>query len=294
MTQIPSQAMFTPKQVAIALGVSESSVKRWCDNGRLRAGRTAGGHRKLPMAAVVELVRKTGQEIADPAALGMVAVSARRKPSRVQDELYNALLAGNEAAVRELLLGLYQQGATVIELGDELVSPVFRRIGDGWQQGVVSVHEERRSCEVAMAVLHELRRWVPDAAADAPLAMAATPQRDFAEVPIRLVELLLLASGWRTLMAGSGLPVEEIVHAVRLRDPRLLCVSATHLEDADAYVEQHNRLLAPLGVPVIVGGGAFACDHAKAIKCDRFAAKLGDLAEWLDNQAAQSASEAAE
>lgn len=313
-----TQNTFTPKQVALALGVSESSVKRWCDSGRLQAGRTAGGHRKLSMAAVVELVRETGQELANPEALGMVAISTRRRPDQVVDELYEALLAGDEAACRNLVLGLYQQGASIVELGDNLLGGVFRRIGDDWKAGKVTVHEERRACEVAMTVLHELRRWIPEppespsspdgavhaedaehaedavhaedrarsepaAQADAPLALTATPERDFADVPIRLVELVLLSAGWRTIMAGSGLPLGEIVAAIKLRRPQLVCLSVTHLENAPEFIDRHNRLLidGAYQVPVIIGGSAFDHDQAAELRCELFATRLADLDLWL-------------
>ncbi len=68
---------FTPKQAALALGVSESSVKRWVDSGRLSAGKTCGGHRKLALSAVVDMVRETGQELSHPEILGMVAKRTR-------------------------------------------------------------------------------------------------------------------------------------------------------------------------------------------------------------------------
>jgi excisionase family DNA binding protein len=45
--------LVTPKQVAQAINVSESSLKRWCDQGLLTAIRTAGGHRRLALAAAL-------------------------------------------------------------------------------------------------------------------------------------------------------------------------------------------------------------------------------------------------
>lgn len=38
---------YTPTQVAELLGVSPDTVRRWCDEGRLRATRSAGGHRAI-------------------------------------------------------------------------------------------------------------------------------------------------------------------------------------------------------------------------------------------------------
>ena len=50
--------VLTPKQVADAIGVSEASLKRWCDKGLIPATRTAGGHRRLPISGVVQQVTR--------------------------------------------------------------------------------------------------------------------------------------------------------------------------------------------------------------------------------------------
>jgi molybdopterin-binding protein len=38
---------YTPTQVGELLGVSPDTVRRWCDEGRLQATRTVGGHRTV-------------------------------------------------------------------------------------------------------------------------------------------------------------------------------------------------------------------------------------------------------
>lgn len=278
------EKLFTPKQIGLALGVSESSVKRWCDSGRMRAARTAGGHRKVPLSAVVTLIRDTGQTLQRPEVIGLVATNARKEPAAGRDELYSALIAGDETPCRELVLGFFQRGHSIIELGDELIGPVMHRVGDNWENEEIRVHHERRASEIVMSTLHELRMWLPPIPPEAPLALCATVRQDFAEVPIRLVELTLREAGWNTVMAGSGLPLEEIAAAIQARDPKVVCLSLTHLDDFESYLREHNAMFNDMvlaGRKLVVGGGACEEAHLTAMRCDLFANRLADLKPLL-------------
>ena len=61
----------TPKQVARAIGVSEASLKRWCDKGLIEMVRTVGGHRRLPLSSVLQFLRSSGHQLVRPEILGL-------------------------------------------------------------------------------------------------------------------------------------------------------------------------------------------------------------------------------
>ena len=60
----PDARTATPLTLNVAadlLGVSPSRLRRWADDGRLEVGRTSGGHRRFPDAAVRELAVDLGR-----------------------------------------------------------------------------------------------------------------------------------------------------------------------------------------------------------------------------------------
>jgi excisionase family DNA binding protein len=66
--------LVTLQEAAAAAGVSASTMRRWADEGRVRAVRTAGGHRRFAL----ETVRKVAGERANRPTVRPVAMPADR------------------------------------------------------------------------------------------------------------------------------------------------------------------------------------------------------------------------
>ncbi len=139
------QELLTPKQVADSLGVSESSVKRWCDSGAIETIRTVGGHRRIPVESLVKFLQSTNRRLLDPQLLGLDRVdgadafsSSNRvaetevpanDTERLRLEFEDALIAGDEAHCRRTLMRWYAARRSFSELADELVAKTFHRLG---------------------------------------------------------------------------------------------------------------------------------------------------------------------
>lgn len=68
---IKHRTTFSPKQLSRAIGVSEASVKRWCDKGRLAFDKTIGGHRRLALHAILGFIHENNLELVNPEVLNL-------------------------------------------------------------------------------------------------------------------------------------------------------------------------------------------------------------------------------
>jgi excisionase family DNA binding protein len=57
---------YTTVEAGVVLGVSASTVAHWVDDGRIRGFRTAGGHRRIPVAELEAFARAYGVRIEAP------------------------------------------------------------------------------------------------------------------------------------------------------------------------------------------------------------------------------------
>ena len=255
------KSLLTPKQVAQAIGVSESSLKRWCDQGILTSVRTAGQHRRLALDDVIQFLRESGHRLVRPELLGLPATTGRGATvvGRARQQLRDALLAGDEAQCRRIVFDLYLAGQSTCDICDRVLAAAFHEIGDGWQCGEVSIYRERRACEIALKALHELRlamRTPPD---EAPLAIGGTLEHDFYQLPTNMVEIVLAEAGWRATSYGSMLPAATLGQAVLDSRPQLLWISVSCIESIPEFLAEYGRLYqtaADAGTAVVVGGRA--------------------------------------
>ncbi len=263
---------FTPKQVAVALQVSESSVKRWCDQGAIRTDRTLGGHRRIPLPFLLEFLEATNRRLVDPSAIGLDPTqplfgsdsSVRQKQALVAEEpamlaqFEKALLAGDESTCRKIVSNWFAQHGGITSLADNLLSVAFKSIGDRWECGTVEIYQERRGCEICCQLIHELRRLLPEPQGYAPLAMGGTASGDQYQLPNQLAEIVFRENGWRTISLGTNIPFASLLSAARKHMPKVFWLSVSHIENVDQFVVDYNHFAKnlPKGVMLVLGGQA--------------------------------------
>ena len=272
----------TTRQVAEALGVSESSVKRWCDGGSIPTMRTVGGHRRIPLAGFMQFLEQTNRTVTSPLAPVGGRMSESGEPTLDRSVFREALKAGDESTCREFATRAFAQKQSFAWVADEVIADTFHHFGRAWECGELEVFQERRGCEIAARLIYEMRRLIPDPPSHGLLAIGGAPAGDLYSLPSQIVEITLRECGWRATNLGSNLPLETIGAAVRQLRPRLLWLSASHLADSGRFVQQYSDFheSLPTGTLVVVGGRALNDEIRPKIRYTSHCDNMQQLAEF--------------
>jgi len=284
---ISQQPHFSPKQVAIALGVSESTIKRWCDQDRIPTFRTEGGHRRIALECLCQFIRQSGQCLAHPDAIGLPRLDAHREmhipgaDQPLQQEFRNALIAGCETKCRQIVcLGL-EHGLSATAVVETLMTDAMQAVGQAWECHQLNPYQERRACEICMRIIRYLVDRLPSIGEEAPVAIGGAPAGDPYQLPSALVELALCELGWRATNLGNDLPMDCLFQAVHDCRPQVVWLSVSVIPDAEQFIFQHNRFAESLpdGIALFVGGRALTDAIRPRLKYTAYCDRLAHLVE---------------
>ncbi|MCY2965664.1 MAG: B12-binding domain-containing protein [Planctomycetota bacterium] len=278
------QEFVTPKQVARAIDVSESSVKRWCDRGIIPSSKTAGGHRRIPICAVLSYLRESHQLIVSPEILGLPATSGQTDwvNCRARDCLSQALLTGDEERCRQILFDIWLAGQPISTICDEVIAESFQQIGHRWESHDVDVYQERRACEIMARVLYEFRQGTPPGDPSAH-ALGGTIPEDQYVLPTTMVELVLQSCGWNARSIGNSVPFESMARAIRDLRPRIFWVSISYITDVPALTDGFrliNQAADQVGTAIVVGGFALQESVRQNLRYTAFCESMRHLADF--------------
>jgi len=245
----------SPRELGQALGVSESSLKRWIDAGKIAATRTDGGHRKITLPEAMRFIRETGAPLAHPEVLDMpeVAVANERGILRT-DQLLGYIQRGDSVGTRGWIMARYLAGASVAELCDGPIRETMQALGELWVHDDRGIFIEHRGTDVCLQALAYLRTTF-ESSSTAPVAVGGCPEDDPYILPSFMASIVVAAAGLQAINLGPDTPVSALQHAVTEHQPKLVWVSASSkLPPARARAIAHWLASLPPTVTALVGG----------------------------------------
>jgi len=164
--------------------------------------------------------------------------------------LYDALLAGDEHGARVIVDRLCELRVEAVELIEELIAPVMRRVGEEWASERICVATEHRAaaiCERLLARISMHPRGRPRG-----VAVVATAPGEQHSLPAGMAAVALRADRWHVHHLGTEVPVADLAALAAGVRADLVVFSLTYTL-AKAEAEEAAERVGARGFRVLLG-----------------------------------------
>ncbi len=284
--------LLSPKQVAQALKVSESSVKRWCDKGCIATTYTEGGHRRIRLSDLAEFIRSKSLRVIDFTPIGFQSSSdVLPDLGSARNLMTESLLNGDENRCVQIVFEMYFAKQSVHAICDLVIAAAFHEIGHRWACGQAEIYQERRGCKIAQRILNRLHGMLPSASPNCPLALGCSTEGDNYSMASTMAELVLCEAGWRAVALGENLPLISLGSAIAHHRPAMVWVSCSHIADADQFVSEFKAVYDEYhrGIAFVIGGRALTESLLTRLPPTVYCRSMSDLYEFATKQLAKVA-----
>ncbi len=255
------QNHLSPRQFAEAIGVSESSVRRWADDGQFQMTRTRGGHRKIARAEAIRFIRATAAEVVRPDLLQISEPPHRHGRAAAfgaqHEELLKALRKGDGEVFFGLLTRMYVNGVSVADICDGPLRQAMHEIGSLWPADKKAIMIEHRATNLCIDALNRLRANFTGPQKSTVIAVGGAPEQDPYILPSLMVTTVLTDVGFQAVNLGPNTPLDVIAQSAEQRHTKLAWVSFTAplpKTKGDALLETLANSLRRRKVHLVIGG----------------------------------------
>ena len=256
-------ASLSPKQLGKAVGLSESTLKRWIDAGQLRVERTPGGHRRIDQAEAIAFIRAQGLAVKDPLPLGLpegleeVGSTDRNEHAAM---LVDMVLKGELAKARASIVRSFIDGVPLADLFDQTLKQALCELGELWgcqgQENWEGLAAEHMATDACIQAISEIRSMMPSPKDGAPVAIGMAPQQDPYLLPGLMAGVALSELGFRVINLGPNVPMPAFIAACKRHNPVLGFISITSEphEHLATELTQAAEYFQTIQAALIVGG----------------------------------------
>lgn len=281
------------QEVAAMLQVAETTIKRWADEGIIPCVKTPGGHRKFSLQEIARFAERNGYTIAGAHPPPMTSEQLEklqvgvhtRNSALLASVLKEEALQADREGLLILLLYLYKYHFSLPVILDEIIRPVFERIGEQWERGELEVNQEHASSQAMTEALIRMNAELLRKDANGMSIVCACPEGELHEIGLRGVAYSFELEGWRVHFIGANTPVGTLLSLIRIIRPELVCLSFTRAHEPQSLAmlnELSNQVHSYKGRVIFGGRFATTLDPA-AFGIDHIASSIQDAIVYTRN-----------
>jgi len=263
MTRSSNDA-FPIRTVAALTGINPVTLRTWERRYHLiEPIRTPKGHRlytkdQIAMLNRVVALLQNGASISQINYSQIAGDSVSRATQ--EDEFWGRLIERMIHAISRFeestLESTYNEALSLYSIEtvtQKLLMPMLNKLGKRWEDGEGTIAEEHffgvyLRNKLGARFHHRKRND------HAPALIAACMPGERHEAGILLFALSAYDHGYRSILLGADMPLEELPAAVRQSQSKAIVLSASFTPDAEVLKHDLSALVAKVNVPVFVGG----------------------------------------
>lgn len=263
-------------EVARRTGVAVATLRAWERRyGLLDPDRTDGGHR-LYRESDIERVKAMSRLLNEGWSAAAAAREVLREPATVTP--LRPITGGGEgdtapsqSLVRRLddAIDLFDGPSADVVVDDvlarlevpraldDVILPVLRKVGDGWQDDPRVIAREHFATNTLRPRLQRLLRATGSVAGRS--LLAATPEAEEHDLGLLASAAVAAHAGWKVHFLGSRTPTAAIERGVGQLDPQIVLVGSVFRSHAEAFLADRpdfGRAAVVLGGPGFVPSDA--------------------------------------
>jgi excisionase family DNA binding protein len=282
--------MLSTQELSQLMNVTETTIKRWADSGKIICVKTPGGHRKFLMKDVVAFAENNGYAISG---LRTSKFEGKERDSiefavythnyaMLADTVLGIVLNGDRQLLLELFRYLYRNHIYFPTIVDEILRPVLVKIGDLWAQGKADINQEHLASQAITEALITLQPELHHKEKNGLKALCACPEGELHEIGLRSIAFSLRTEGWNVSYLGANTPLDSLESLIRELKPDLVCLSITHQSNLKSLKEIRDigKRIQAFGGKFLVGGYYSNSYSEKELHCDHIAHSAGDTVEF--------------
>ena len=259
------------QEVAGLINVTETTIKRWADEGKIPCHKTLGGHRKFLLKDIIQFAEQNVYPLSGTVAPRLpqrqaqileVAVQTRNY-QKISQLFYDEALKADRQALYEMLSYLGKHHISLPILADQVVRPAMVRLGEQWQSGGLNIDQEHLTSYAVLEALANLNPELHRKPSHDLTAVCACAEGDYHELGLRMLSYALETEGWKVHYLGGNTPFRTLRSYMKSTRPELLCLSATIIggkRELIGSIRSIGKTARGMGAAYVVGG-SFSGDY---------------------------------
>lgn len=203
----------------------------------------------------------------------------------IRKSYLNALLTGQTANAREIIDDARNQGVTLIEIFEDVLTKAMYEIGELWHRNIITIDKEHYATSVTQTIMSSFYDEIFNSSRKNKTLVSCAIGSELHEIGIRMLSDLFEYHGWDTYYLGAALPETSVLQAITEHKPDLVALSVT----MPPYLAECEKIVVSIRdkfpeVKIAVGGQAFrnTDDLWKKWEVDFHARTALELVNWAD------------